>query len=256
MNKDTKELMERISQPLEWQEYEIGGEKKSYPMWKSTLAGVNDTYKDFQDWFGKQRSSKSKDMSGAVKVPKAEFDVDSTTKPIIVNDYKAQIETNLEKLKDVPKVKEFEDKTGVVKPSKDSKKMPKADEDKLKKTPKVKEPEDKSGIVKPKSEVKVNKRDDIKDTKEEKSDKVLNDFVGAVKPKSEVTVNKVEEIKETKLKKDDLKDMSGVVSPKSDFGGKAKPNFDHDFSEVMEPVIVNDWNESLLDKFKKLKIAD
>ncbi len=199
---------------VEWVEYEdFDGSKKAYPFWKSVIASKTDTYKDFLEWFKKQRAYKEKSLVNIV-TPKADFDSDSTNKATVLNSYKEKIAT---KLKDM------------------------------------------TGVVKPKSEVKVNKVEQVKPTKETKGKSTLNDNVGIVKSKSEVKVNKPEEVKETKETKgkSTLNNNVGEVEvKKADFGKKAKPEIDNDFSTPNEATILSDWSETLMDKFKKINLKD
>ena len=128
------------------------------------------------------------------------------------------------------------------------------DEKKLEETPKAETPKDMTGAVKPKADMVKNKKVEVKPTKEKAGD--MKDLTGAVEPKSDVKIGKIEEIPESKLKKGDLKDLTGAVKPEATFGGKAKPEITHDFSEPVEPIVLSGWNMNILDQFKKLDIKD
>lgn len=213
-----KEILEKTSQPLEWNEYETENGKFTLPFWK-VVSSSGQSYEEFMKWYKAQKSHNKDDLSGAVVVPKAEFDLDSTTESTVSTDYKVQIEKNLENLK---KTKKFSDLT------------------------------DKTGAVKPKSDVEVNKIDEVKNTKLKKEDK---DQTGVVSPKSDVKVNKVDGFSTTKLKKEE-KDQTGVVKVQSEFETGNSVKLDNDFSKPFTPVVISDFEETMLDRFKKLNIED
>lgn len=219
LEKHFKSILEKTTKDVEWEEYQTDGGTKAYPFWKTCVAGINDTYEDFLEWFhGKNVKT---DLTGVVKPPKAEFDLDNTHKPVV-----SKLDVNVDMNKDLSVV------------------------------PKVEEPKDLTGVVKPKSEIKPQKIEEIPVSKLKKGE--LKDLTGVVKPKSDIEPQKLDVPSETKLKKaePDMGDNSGVVEPKSEFGGNAEPKVDFDFSEPSEPVIVSEWGETLLDKYKKLGMDD
>jgi hypothetical protein len=216
-----EEILRKTTKDLSWEEYETDEGTKTYPFWKAVIAGQNDTYKDFEAWFKKQKSGfKDKDMTGVVK-PKADFDLDNTVKPVIMGSFDTTTEMNPKKLEETPNAEKMKDMTGA---------------------------------VKPKADMVKNKKVDVKPTKEKAGD--MKDLTGAVEPKSDVKINKIEEIPTSKLKKGDMKDLTGAVEPKSDFGGKAKPEIHHDFSEPVEPIVLSGWGMNILDEFKKLDMGE
>jgi hypothetical protein len=222
MGSQFDDIIKKTTKNVEWETYKTDGGTKSYPFWKAAIAGPTDTFKDFEEWLKKTRKTgfKDTDMTGAVK-PKAEFDLDNTTKPVVKGNLGTEVEKSVKELEETPKAVEMKDMTGA---------------------------------VKPKADMVKNKKVDVKPTKEKAGD--MKDMTGVVEPKSDVKVNKIEEIPESKLKKGDLKDLTGAVKPESEFGGKAKPEIHHDFSEPTEPIILSEWGMNILDVFKKLDIKD
>lgn len=204
---------------VEWEEYDTDNGKVSYPFWKSVIAGNGQTHDDFMKWLASMRSVKMVDNTGVV-TPKADFDVDTTTKPTVVHDYKTSIVEKLAELQKVHKLDEFEDNTGV---------------------------------VKPKSEVKVEKVEEVKSSSLKAGD--LKDLTGAVKPKSEVKTKKVKPLPEADKLSSET-DLTGTVKPSAEFGTNAKPIIDNDFSEPVEPVVDMNFFGDMLSKFKNIKIED
>ena len=225
---DFKDIIEKTTSNVSWEEYESSTGKVSYPFWCNTLKGANDTYADFLEWFEKQRAVKTKSLVGIIKPMKPAFYHDSTTKDTVVSDYKSLIKDNLTKLGEVPKTENFEDKTGVVKPKK--------------------------------NDVSPKKRETTpKSTSEKKGDHVVSDMTGVVKPKkNDVKAEPVEKIKDSKPSKGEhtLSDQTGVVDPKTTFGGDASQVTVQDLYTPFEPIIVSKWGDNILDMYKKLDLED
>jgi hypothetical protein len=265
---------------VEWIDYTIEGEQRSYPFWKQFLSGPDETYQDFLEWFEKQKAKKAKSLVGIVKPLKAEFDVDTTTKPTTASEYIIKIENNVEKLQNLPKAVKMVDKTGIVKPKDGMGTQTKVDVTDQP-APKKGTEKDLTGVVKP-------VKNDVKPSAPKAASKApvaKEKLVGVVKPKSEMgtqnvpelpkgtkaTGNKVNSVKpssemgkqrevditdQSKPKKGTEKDLTGIVAREETFGGKAKPIDVFDASEVIEPIVSYDWRSSLLGKFKDIKIED
>ena len=88
-----------LNDTIHWETHTTATGSKSYPFWKAAIAGPSDTFKDFQAWLDKQKSGfKEKDLTGVVKAPKVDFDLDNTLPPVIVGDFSTKLVMDEKKL--------------------------------------------------------------------------------------------------------------------------------------------------------------
>jgi hypothetical protein len=225
-NKDFDALVEQNGQSIKdmsWDSYSVHGDSKSYPMWKAATGyHTNSSFDEVSAHFESMNSLGSKelkDKQDAMKTSESKkFDLDMTSEPVIFGEF----------FDAMKKIGKDDDKTGVVEPKEDMGKQNVPKEEKSKAdSPK----EDNSGAVKvPKAEfggsakketeVKV---DTEKETKVEKAPKApKGDNVGVVKPTADMGKQNVPSFTTLNPINVDGDDLTGIVKPQSDFGGKAK----------------------------------
>ena len=227
-NEDIEALTENVNKTkgVEWDEYEIQGEKTNFPMWKVVTASQGDSFEDFKQMFDVNKKSVN---DSRVDIDESNVGVVKPTHELTSTGTLAYGDENL-----VEKVNKLmngdnvvSDHTGAVKPkadfntSKDQVTETDTSEPKEATVEKAsKAPEAKPGVVKPKEEMGTQNVT----TPSEKTPKGEGK-VGVVKPKEEMGTQNVEKPSEEEPKGEG---KVGVVKPKSDFQsqGVTEINFD------------------------------
>lgn len=216
-------LIENIdnTKDVEWSDYVIDGEKLSYPMWKAVAASEGDTYEDFLKYFSAVKSNqkepiKTDDEKVGIVKPEDDFE-DQTEVDVFTESATPTLIFGGEDL--AAKIKRLmgnnhviSDKTGVVKPTSEG--MP------SKTTKQVID----SDSTKPNEAVV------------EIAKKAKAASVGSISPSDAFTAQtKVDVASGKGLSKgpNQVSDQTGIVKPKSDFGGSTKPEIKIDATKTV-----------------------
>lgn len=252
-------LIENIdsTKDVEWSEYEIDGEKLSYPMWKAVVSSEGDTYEDFLNYFKEAKKKvNSKDLvvvdDEMVGVVEPEDDFETQTKVDVFTESASNglifsgedMVTKIKRLMGNNHV--VSDNTGVVKPSSegmptkstkqvtdvDSTKGNKPEFDIAKKAPTVG-----VGVIKPTDAFHQQTKVDVTSGSGlTKGPNQVSDQTGIVKAKSEgfsssakpeIKIDATTGTVEVKKAASNVKPSVGMIKPKDDINPK------HDQSHLL-----------------------
>lgn len=182
-----RKIIDENTKDVEWETFDINGEKRVFPFWKTSVAGPNDTYEDFLKWFKKSNKFSTDNLMGIVKPVGFDGVIDMKVVPF----------------GETPdSVEAMEDLTGVVKPKVDMETKPV--ETPVPSKPKGGEMEDLTGVVKPKVDMETTPVDVPSESK--LKDGEMEDLTGVVEPKADM-----ESPKETKFDHDFSEPFEPIV---------------------------------------------